>query len=301
MGVSGGSEAHALVSAVNLFRIGIGLELARSCELMNLTVLLSLLLTSCLPLALFAEGGSTGDDPFGAYERSFDNELSAILERGQSPVRQVVQERTRVDENIVISNGNQTEINTFAKRFWGGREDQLVAALDRLERLRPTLEPILDSEGIPRQFLAVALIESGAQPTAMSPRQARGLWQLVPSTAREYGLSVSQEKDERTSVEASTRAAAQYLRDLHKRFGNWPLALAAYNAGEGSVGTALATAGVSTFWQLSAAALLPQETRNYVPAVLAAIHLLSPEQPQIAIHHESRPLHWVYALSREVN
>lgn len=267
---------------------------------MNLTVLLSLLLTSCLPLALFAEGGSTGDDPFGAYERSFDNELSAILKNGQSPVRQVLQE-TKVDEKIAISDGKEAEISTFAKRFWGGREDQLVAALDRLERLRPTLEPILDSEGVPRQFLAVALIESGAQPTAMSLRQARGLWQFVPSTAREYGLSVSREKDERTSVEASTRAAAQYLRDLYKRFGNWPLALAAYNAGEGSVGAALATAGVSTFWQLSAAGLLPPETRNYVPAVLAAIHLLRPEQPQIAIHHESRPLHWVYALSREVN
>ena len=255
--------------------------------------------TICFPFALWAEGGSVADDPFGAYERSFDIALSAILEDGQSPVRQVVQETTKVDEKIANSDGSETEISTFAKQFWGGRENQLVAALDRLERLRPTLEPILDSEGIPRQFLAVALIESGAQPMAASPRQARGLWQFIPETARQYGLLVSQGRDERTYIEASTRAAARYLRDLHTRFGDWPLALAAYNAGERSVEAALARGKATTFWQLRGEGLLPQETRNYVPAVLAAVQLLGgePNLNPVPIHAEPQLPHWVDALA----
>lgn len=157
------------------------------------------------------------------------------------------------------------------------------------------------TEGVPRQLVAVVPIESGAQPLVVSPRQARGLWQFIPETARQYGLSVNERRDERIYIEAGTRAAARYLRDLHNRFGDWPLALAAYNAGEASVEGALAKRTGSTFWQLSSAGLLPQETRNYVPAVLAAIRLLGSDQPAIAIDSESQHVHWLYASSGVVN
>lgn len=279
---------------MNLFRIGIGSELAYDCDLMKLS---ALLFTSWLPLALLAEGGSTADDPFGAYSRAVDHQLSAILEHDQSPVQGRMRESTSVVQQAVISDDNkETNISAFAHRFWGGREDQLVAALDRLERLRPTLEPILESEGVPKQFVAVVLIESGAQPMVLSPRQARGLWQFIPETARQYGLLVSQGRDERIYLEASTKAAARYLRDLHTRFGDWPLALAAYNAGERSVEAALARGKAATFWQLSGEGLLPQETRNYVPAVLAAGKLLGrePSLNPIPIHGEPR---WVFAFA----
>ena len=109
---------------------------------------------------------------------------------------------------------------------------------------------------------------------ALSPKGALGLWQLMPDTARRYGLVVTASRDERLDVEKSTRAAARYLRDLYQQFGSWPLALAAYNAGEQGGPKAVERAGTRDFVQLSSLRLLPQETRNYVPAVLSAMQML---------------------------
>lgn len=108
----------------------------------------------------------------------------------------------------------------------------------------------------------------------MSPKQARGLWQFIPATAERYGLTMSAQVDERVHLDHSTRAAARYLRDLFRQFGDWRLALAAYNAGEGAVSRAIAKARTTDFSAISAKRLLPAETRAYVPAVLNAIELL---------------------------
>ena len=261
----------------------------------------TLLLTTCLPLALLAAGGgSPSSDPFDAYQRTVENQLSAILEHDQAPPREVIHESATVDQKMV-ANDKEIEIRTFAQRFWGGHEAQFAEALARLQRLRPALEPILETEGVPKQFVAVVLIESAAEPLAMSPRQARGLWQFIPETARQYGLTVGLARDERIYVEAETRAAARYLRDLHTRFGDWPLALAAYNAGEAAVESALAKGRASTFWQLSSAGLLPSETRSYVPAVLAAMQLLGTAQPATPVEGKALRTDWVYASAGAVN
>jgi membrane-bound lytic murein transglycosylase D len=135
------------------------------------------------------------------------------------------------------------------------------------------MEPILREEGVPPEFSAVVLIESAGQLNAISRRDARGLWQFIPATARRYGLKVSETSDERLNVEKSTRAAARYLRDLYQRFGDWPLALAAYNSGENAVQKAIARGGSNDFEELSRRKLLPAETRVYVPAILAAFDL----------------------------
>jgi hypothetical protein len=168
----------------------------------------------------------------------------------------------------------ERQVRLFAQQYWGGRSDDLQQALGRLRQLRPTLEPILRAEGVPSGLIAVVLIESAVQPTAESPREARGLWQFIPATARRYGLSANPELDERLHTAKATRAAARYLRDLHLRFGDWLLALAAYNAGEHTVQWAIDRAGRTDFWSLSSKKLLPAETRDYVPAVLAALELL---------------------------
>ena len=117
---------------------------------------------------------------------------------------------------------------------------------------------------------AIALVESGGQPAALSPKGARGVWQLMPDTARRYGLIVTVEKDERLDLASATRAAARYLHDLYAQFGDWQLALAAYNAGEQAVQSAIQRAGSNSFAVLSQLRLLPAETRNYVPAVMSA-------------------------------
>ena len=152
---------------------------------------------------------------------------------------------------------------------------RLEQALERVQALRPSLEPILREEGIPPQMAAVVLIESGGRTRALSPKGARGLWQIMPDTARRYGLAVSDGVDERLDPYKSTRAAARYLRDLYNQFGDWSLALAAYNAGEDAVERAIDRASSHDFSLIARARLLPLETRNYVPAVLSAITILN--------------------------
>ena len=160
-----------------------------------------------------------------------------------------------------------------AKRGWPGLSSTRTApriALARYNSYRDILTRILIEEKLPLEVLSVALVESGFNPLALSPKGARGIWQLMPDTARRYGLTVAPGDDHRTHPERATRAAARYLQDLYRMFGDWELALAAYNAGEGRVQRAIELAGARDFNELARRKLLPLETRNYVPAVLAA-------------------------------
>jgi soluble lytic murein transglycosylase-like protein len=160
-----------------------------------------------------------------------------------------------------------------AKRGWPGLTSTRAApriALARYNSYRDSLTRILIEEKLPVEVLSVALVESGFNPLALSPKGARGIWQLMPDTARRYGLAVAPGNDQRAHPELATRAAARYLQDLYRMFGDWDLALAAYNAGEGRVQRAIERAGAHNFKELARRKLLPLETRNYVPAVLAA-------------------------------
>ncbi len=134
---------------------------------------------------------------------------------------------------------------------------------------------ILVEEQVPIELLAVAFVESRFNPLALSPKGARGIWQLMPATAARYGLTVEPLNDHRTHPEHSTRVAARYMRDLYQQFGDWKLALAAYNWGEGKVQRVIDRTGLRDFDEMARRGLLPLETRNYVPAVLAAWAQLS--------------------------
>jgi len=150
---------------------------------------------------------------------------------------------------------------------------ELKQAINRVQQFRPVLEPILRNEGVPAGLAAVVFVESRGQIMALSPKGARGIWQFMPNTARRYGLIVTPELDERLDVYKSTRAAARYLRDLHTQFESWPLALAAYNAGEDTVQRAIDRTSTRDF--ASVARMLPLETRSYVPAVLNAVAFIA--------------------------
>lgn len=128
---------------------------------------------------------------------------------------------------------------------------------------------IFKEEGIPENVAWLGQVESAWKPSAMSHMAASGLWQFIPGTGARFGLRRTAHVDERNSFDEATRASARYLKFLYNRYGNWELGIAAYNCGEGNVDRAIRRAGVANFW--AAYPYLPQETRNYVPNILATI------------------------------
>jgi hypothetical protein len=148
---------------------------------------------------------------------------------------------------------------------------RMLSAERRFQLMGVDAGRVFREEGVPVTLLRIAQVESNWKPFALSPKGAFGLWQLMPVTARRYGLRVDAMGDDRADADKSTRAAARYLRDLHLRFGDWALTLAAYNAGEDAVQRAIDRGASRDFWNLSGRKLLPAETRAYVPAVLAVI------------------------------
>lgn len=157
--------------------------------------------------------------------------------------------------------------------------------LKRSARYFPFIEERLRAAQLPDDLKYVAVAESALRPRAYSWAHASGIWQFIPDTARRYGLRVTRVWDERRDPERSTAAATAYLRDLHGQFRNWPLALAAYNAGERRVATALKTQGVSDYYRL----VLPIETERYVFRILAAKLILeAPDHYGFAVPVEER-------------
>src|SRR5690348_1326095 len=128
---------------------------------------------------------------------------------------------------------------------------------------------VLAEEGMPGDLIYLAQAESAFQPQALSRAGARGLWQFMSYRGKQYGLEHSWWLDERQDPEKATRAAAHHLRDLYEMFGDWYLVMAAYNSGPGTVQHAVERTGYADFWELYKANVLPQETRNYVPIILA--------------------------------
>lgn len=142
--------------------------------------------------------------------------------------------------------------------------------LSRSGRYMPMIHRIFGEEGIPKDLAQIALIESSFLPHARSPVSAHGIWQFMPRTGRQYGLTANSVVDERSDPEKATRAAARYLSYLHELFDDWYLAMAAYNAGEGKVLRAMQRTGARDFWDLAASGAIRPQTQNYVPAVIAA-------------------------------
>ncbi|MBN1605355.1 MAG: transglycosylase SLT domain-containing protein, partial [Polyangiaceae bacterium] len=137
-------------------------------------------------------------------------------------------------------------------------------------RYTSTVKSMLVQAGLPTDLVWLSLIESGHNPTIRSPAGAAGLWQFMPDTAKIYGLTVDRWVDERLDPKRSTEAAIALLSDLHQRFGNWELAMAAYNMGHGGLLRAIRKYNSNDFWELSRLeAGLPWETTLYVPKVLA--------------------------------
>ena len=180
-----------------------------------------------------------------------------------------------LSENDVISNHIPVVVNSKVKHwvhyFRNRGRRHMEKYLRRSTRYEKLMKKILREEGVPEDLIYVPLIESGFSSHAHSHRSAVGYWQFIQETGRRYGLKINRYVDERRDPLLSTKAAAAYFRSLYSLFGDWYLALAAYNTGENRVKRAVMREGTRDFWTLARKRRLHRETRNYVPKFLAAM------------------------------
>lgn len=183
----------------------------------------------------------------------------------------LVKERLKsIEHKLVESKYNAAvaaNIHKYVVRYKKGAE----RILGRTVLYFPIFEDYIQKYDLPDGLKYLPIIESSLNPKAVSRRGAGGLWQFMPATAREVGLKINAQVDERCDPRKSTEAALKYLAAQHNRFGNWALALAAYNSGSGTVTRAVKRARNSDYWKMQR--YLPSETRNYVPAYIAAAYM----------------------------
>ena len=178
-------------------------------------------------------------------------------------------------------------IDTWVSRFSEKNHSSFQTQLDRARFYAAPAQEIFVRQGLPKDLIYVALVESGFSPTARSHANAVGMWQIVSKTGNRFGLEQNKWVDERRHPMKAAQAAANYLSLLYDRFGSWSLALAAYNAGENAVQGTLDKSGLKTFWDLLDNGYLPAETRDYVPKVFAAVKIIrNPDLYGFRLHSE---------------
>jgi membrane-bound lytic murein transglycosylase D len=204
------------------------------------------------------------------------------------PVKTVAR-RAACDFPVVINKQVQFYLNLFQ----GKQRKNFSRWLERSSVYLPFITAELEKAELPLELAYLAMIESGFNPSAYSPSQAAGLWQFIPGTGRNFGLRVDSLADERRDPEKSTKAAAAYLKALYKQFGDWHLAIAAYNAGEGAVERGLKQYNAENFWELAQHDYLRLETKRYVPQMIAAVLIArNPEQYGFSGLRRLRPMQY---------
>ncbi len=163
------------------------------------------------------------------------------------------------------------QVSMYLKLFQTKQRKQLQRWLERSGKYQHMMKKELIASGLPTELVYLAMIESGFNQRAYSRARAVGLWQFMKGTARDFNLKIDRYVDERRHAEKSTKAAVTYLSLLYSQFGDWHLAVAAYNAGPGKIRYGLKKYKVKTFWELAEKKYLRLETKRYVPKLIAAI------------------------------
>ncbi len=209
-------------------------------------------------------------------------EASTEKDSEPAPIDEANEETPEVDPNVKAKAEEEVKVThsdlplmmtdpvaAYINYFSGRGRDILERGLIRSGRYQEMIQSILKEAGVPQDLIYLAQAESGFHPLALSRVGARGMWQFMASRGAGYGLKRTTWVDDRQDPEKATRAAAQHLKDLYYQFGDWYLAMAAYNSGPGGVQSAVKRTGFADFWELYKRNVLPRETRNYVPIILA--------------------------------
>ena len=253
------------------------------------------LLLFCLCLTHFSFSQVTG-----AYQPAYDYkqiDSLAQLEQGSPPAFSIdpglIQERLKKLENVIPLNYNIIT-HQFVEIFAFRKASFTQRMLERKDIYFPLYEKYLQKYGLPDELKYLSLIESGLENKAISNKGAGGLWQFMPYTARgDFGMRVDQYIDERFDAERATDAACQYLKRLYKTFGDWHLALAAYNTGPSNVKRAMRRCGgANDFWGIYAC--LPSQTKAYVPQFIAMTYMMN-----FHWDHSIQPENWVIDIPKD--
>jgi membrane-bound lytic murein transglycosylase D len=205
-------------------------------------------------------------------EMCLDQELVALKQTGGwdqniSPVSQAPAEHIRYDFPVV----RNKQVDMYLDLFQNRQRKQFARWLARSTKYKPLMEKTFKEAGLPMDLIYLSMIESGFYQRAYSRSHAVGLWQFMRGTGRQYHLRIDRYVDERRDAEKSTKAAANYLSDLYQEFGDWHLAVAAYNGGPGKIRSGLRKYKAKSFWELANHRFLRLETKRYVPKLIAAI------------------------------
>tara|TARA_Y100001954_G_scaffold92041_1_gene100834 strand:- start:959 stop:2578 length:1620 start_codon:yes stop_codon:yes gene_type:complete len=232
------------------------------------------------------------------YYENESNTLSNIEELSVSLLRdrldkyiysQTLEDLEYVDESVEVIPGHipityNRKVASIIKFFQKDGRKSMSKWLNRMDKYKKLILPILEEQNIPPEIFYVSVIESGLNPNAYSYAYASGLWQFIKSTGKAYGLNKTYWLDERRDYIKSTYAATKYFKDLYQEFDDWYLALAAYNCGSTRVHRAIKRNGSKNYWDLYS---LPSETKNYVPNVMATIIIATnPEKYGFTINSE---------------
>jgi len=218
------------------------------------------------------------DDPSLQLEKSetdltLDQELEALSHTGQWGDRETLtlssdpSLSTPYDFPVVLNK----QVAAYLDLFQNKQHTTFQKWLNRSGRYMSIMEREFKNSDLPTDLIYLSMIESGYSQRAISTANAVGLWQFMRSTGKMYDLTIDKYLDERRDVEKSTAAAASFLSDLYQDFGDWHLAVAAYNAGPGKIRSGMEKYNVDNFWDLAKTDYLPLETKRYVPKLVAAI------------------------------
>ena len=220
---------------------------------------------NALELAALQQGDGFAEQKSEPAPIDEANDLTPAVDQNVKATAEAEIKSTHSDLPLAMTDQVAGYINYFSTRGRG----TLERALARSGRYEDMIRRTLREAGVPQELIYLAQAESGFHPLAVSRAGARGMWQFMGSRAQGYGLERSWWVDDRQDPEKATRAAAHHLKDLYNEFGDWYLAMAAYNSGPGTVQNAVKRTGYADFWELYRRNVLPKETRNYVPIIVA--------------------------------